>query len=80
VSDPKKRPGLLWLLFYGRQRRGFPWLLVAMTGAIVVLALSFGIPGGADLWRAVAPVAIGFLILCALVAAIIAVIRPRKRR
>src|SRR4029077_14225017 len=53
VSEPKKRPGRLWLFFYGRQRRGFPWLLVGLAVAIFALALSFAIPGWADYSRAV---------------------------
>jgi peptidoglycan/LPS O-acetylase OafA/YrhL len=80
VSEPKTRPGPLWLLFYGRRRKGFPWLLVVVLIAIVALALSFAVPGGADMWRTVAPVAFGFLILCALVGAIVAALRPRRRR
>ena len=79
VSEPKKRPGPLWLFFYGRKRKGFPWLLAILTIAIVALALSFAIPGGADMWRTVAPIAFGFLILGALVAAIVAALRPRRR-
>ena len=80
MSEPKKRPGPLWLFFYGRQRRGFPWLLVVVFIATVALALSFAIPGGADMWRTVAPFAFGFLIFCALVAAVVAALRPRRRR
>ena len=80
MRQPKKRPGPLWLFFYGRQRRGFPWLLVGVLVAIVVLALSFAIPGGADLWRAIAPFLLGLLIVCALVGAILAALRPRRRR
>jgi uncharacterized membrane protein YccC len=80
VSQPKKRPGPLWLFFYGRQRRGFPRLLVTVIVAIVVLALSFAIPGGADMWRAIAPFLLGLLIVCALVGAILAALRPRRRR
>ena len=79
MSEPKKRPGLLWLFFYGRKRKGFPWLMAVLMIAIVALALSFAIPGGADMWRTVAPIAFGFLILCALVAAIVAALRPRRR-
>jgi hypothetical protein len=55
-------------------------MLVVLLIAIFALALSFAIPGGADVWRAVAPIAFGFLILCALVAAIVAALRPRRRR
>lgn len=80
MSEPKKRPGPLWLFFYGRQRKGFPWLLLIVMIAIVVLAGSFAIPGSADMWRAVAPILFGLLILCALVAAIVAALRPRRRR
>ena len=80
MSEPKKRPGPLWLFFYGRRRKGFPGLLVMVMVAIVVLAFSFAPPGGADMWRTVAPVVFGLLILCALVAAIVAALRPRRRR
>jgi hypothetical protein len=80
VSEPKKRPGVLWLFFYGRQRKGFPWLLAILTIAMVVLALSFAIPGASDVWRTVAPVAFGIFILLALVAAIVAALRPRRPR
>ena len=80
MSEPRKRPGPLWLLFYGRQRKGFPWLLVVVTVAIGVLALSFAIPGGADMWRGAAPVVFGLLILSGVVAAIVAAFRPRRRR
>lgn len=80
MSKLRKRPGPLWLFFYGRQRKGFPWLLVGVAVAIVVLALSFAIPGGADMWRTVAPFVFGVLILGAMVAAVVAVLRPRRRR
>jgi hypothetical protein len=80
VSEPKRRPGPLWLFFYGRKRKGFPWLLVVVMIAIFALALSFAIPGGADMWRAVVPFAFGLLLLCALVAAVVAALRPRRRR
>ena len=80
MSAPKKRPGLLWLFFYGRKRKGFPWLLAAVAIVIVVLALSFAIPGGADTWRAIAPVIFGLLIGGALVVAVVAATLPRRRR
>ena len=75
----KKRPGRLWLLFYGRQRRGVPWLLIAVIVSVVVLALTFAVPGAADLWRSVAPIILGVLLLVAIVAAIAAMLRPRRR-
>jgi hypothetical protein len=76
----KKRPGALWLLFYGRRRRGFPWLLAAVFAAVFVLALTFAVPGGVDMWRAVAPVLFGVLLVGAVVAAVVASFRPRRRR
>jgi hypothetical protein len=80
VNTPKKKPGVLWLLFYGRRRRGFPWLLVAVFLSVLVLALTFAVPGGVDMWRAVAPVLFGVLLVGALVAAVVASFRPRRRR
>ncbi len=75
----KKRPGPLWLLFYGRQRRGVPWLLIAVIASVVLLALTFALPGAADMWRSVAPVILGVLLLVAILAAIAAILRPRRR-
>ncbi|HEX9560640.1 MAG TPA: hypothetical protein VGA76_05350 [Candidatus Dormibacteraeota bacterium] len=75
----KKRPGLLWLLFYGRQRRGVPWLLMAVILGVLLLALTFALPGAADMWRSVAPVILGVLLLVAIVGAIAAALRPRRR-
>jgi hypothetical protein len=74
----KKRPGPLWLLFYGRQRRGVPWLLIAVIASVVLLALTFAVPGAPDVWRSVAPVILGVLLLVAIVAAIAAMLRPRR--
>ncbi len=75
----KKRPGPLWLLFYGRQRRGVPWLLIAVILGVLLLALTFAVPGAADMWRSVAPVILGVLLVVAIVAAIAAMLRPRRR-
>ena len=69
----------MWLLFYGRQRRGVPWLLIAVVVGVVLLGLTFAVPGGADVWRSVAPIVIGVLLLAAIVAAIAAMLRPRRR-
>jgi Na+/melibiose symporter-like transporter len=79
LSQPRKRPGAWWLFFYGRRRRGFPWLLVGVFAAVLVLALLFAIPGGSDLSWAVAGVAFGLLIGGAVVLAVVAVLRPRRR-
>ena len=71
---------MLWLLFYGRRRGGFPWLLAGVLFALLVLGLTFAIPGGVDVWRAIAPALFGVLIAGALLAALVAVFRPRRRR
>jgi len=75
----KKRPGRLWLFFYGRQRRGMPWLLIAVVAGVVLLALTFALPGAPEILRSVAPVIIGVLLVGAIVAAIAAMLRPRRR-
>jgi hypothetical protein len=75
----KKRPSPLWLLFYGRQRRGIPWLLIAVIASVLMLGLTFALPGGADTWRSVAPIILGVLLLVAIAAAIVAMLRPRRR-
>ncbi len=79
MSDPKKRPGFLWLLFYGRRRRGFPWLLVIVLAAILGFGLVFAIPGGADVSRGLAAAIFGLLLVGAVGLAIVAVLRPRRR-
>jgi hypothetical protein len=60
-----RRPGRLWLFFYGRRRRGFPGLLVAVLGLALVLGLTFASRTGAAIsyW-----IGIGFLALLALLA------------
>ncbi|MGH7904028.1 MAG: hypothetical protein ACREPA_07875 [Candidatus Dormibacteraceae bacterium] len=67
MTEPRRgrRPGRLWLFFWGRKRRGFPGLLVAIAILVLVLGLSYGVPGGAGLGRWIG---IAFLILIALVA------------
>lgn len=75
----KKRPGPLWMFFYGRRRRGFPWLLVGIVVAVVVLGLTFAIPGGADVWRGLAPIFLVALIVAVIVSAV-AIVRERPRR
>jgi len=77
--NQRKRPGRLWMFFYGRPRRGFPWLLAGVIGAIVVLSLTFAIPGGADLWRGLAPVFLIILIAGAIAAAVAVMRRPSRR-
>jgi hypothetical protein len=79
LSAPKKRPGALWLLFYGRQRRGFPWLLAWVAVGVLLGALTFRLVGGPDVSRAVFPIVASALILAALVMAVAAWLRPRRR-
>jgi hypothetical protein len=79
VSEPKKRPGVLWMLFYGRRRRGFPWLLAGILLVVVALGVLFALPGGADFSRGIAAVVFGLLLLGAIVLAVVAVLRPRRR-
>jgi hypothetical protein len=56
-----------------------PWLLIAVIVSVFGLGLTFAVPGGADMWRSVAPVILGVLLLVAIVAAIAAILRPRRR-
>jgi hypothetical protein len=66
------------MFFYGRQRRGFPWLLAGVMAAIVLLSLTFAVPGGADLWRTLAPIFLVMLIAGGFVAAVAVLRRPRR--
>ncbi|HEY7199588.1 MAG TPA: hypothetical protein VIC57_05225 [Candidatus Dormibacteraeota bacterium] len=78
----RKRPGRLWLFFYGRKRRGFPGLLVGLLAAALVLGAVFGLPHGADLSRyaiVLTVSALVLLILASLVLVVIAAIRPPRR-
>jgi hypothetical protein len=67
------------MFFYGRPRRGFPWLLAAIVVAVVLLAAVFALPGGADVSRTIAAAFFGLLLVGALVFAVVAVLRPRRR-
>lgn len=80
----RRRPGRLWLFFYGRKRRGFPGLLVGLLAAAILLGLLYAAPGGADLsrWFIVIPlVALVVLILGSLALVAVAALRgPRRGR
>jgi hypothetical protein len=81
-AKQKRRPGFWWLFFYGRRRRGFPWLLATLFTATLLLGLTFAIPG-ADWTRVVDVVGIAViaLLLAGSVAlALLAFLRPRGRR
>lgn len=78
----RRRPGRLWLFFYGRKRRGFPGLLVGVLVAAVVLGALFGLPHGVDLsWLSVvlAVSVLVLLILASIALIVIAAIRPIRR-
>jgi len=79
VSEPGRRPGFWWLLFYGRRRRGFPWLLAAILVAAAAFGLLFAVPGGADFSRGAAAALFGLVLAGAVLLAIVAVLRPRRR-
>ena len=83
MSGGRRRPSRLWLFFWGRKRRGFPGLLVAVVAIVVGLGLLFGLPGGADLSRyaLILPVSLLVLVsLASLVLVALAWLRPRGRR
>lgn len=84
MTEPRRarRPGRLWLFFYGRKRRGFPGLLVGLLALVLVLGALFGLPHGADLSRfaiVVAVSALVLLVLASLALVAVAAIRPARR-
>jgi len=54
-------------------------LIAGVLVAVVALALTFAIPGGPDVWRSIAPVLLGVLLATALLGAVVAALRPRRR-
>jgi peptidoglycan/LPS O-acetylase OafA/YrhL len=74
-----KRPGRLWLFFWGRRRRGFPGLLVTVLALAVVLGLSYASHAGAAVSYLVGLgflALIGLLAVVALVAGLVGALRP----
>lgn len=67
------------MLFYGRRRRGFPWLLAGVFGAVLVFALLFAIPGGNSVWGYVFGAFLGLLV-AGIAAAVVVPVLPRRRR
>lgn len=77
----KRRPGRLWLFFYGRKRRGFPGLLVALIVAILALGAIYGLPNGPDLSRFVIVLsvsALALVVLAAIALIVIGALRPPR--
>lgn len=83
----KKRPGRLWLFFWGKKRRGFPGLLVATVVVLIVLGVAFGLaPHGFDVlgYLFLIPV-LGLVAVCVAaivvtVLALLGIVKPRDRR
>lgn len=78
-----RRPSRLWLLFWGKKRRGYPGLLTVIVIAAVAGALTARSNLGYDLgyWLGIALIVVlGLITLGALVAAIYGALRPRGRR
>jgi hypothetical protein len=82
TPSPKRRPGFWWLFFYGRRRRGVPWLLIALVAAVLLLGLTFGLPdaGRLRVLDLVGVAIIGLLLAGSLVLALLALLKPRGRR
>lgn len=79
IKPKPRRPGRLWLLFFGRRRRGFPGLLVGVLGLAVLLGLTFATRSGAAISYFVGlffVAVIAVLAIGALALAVIAALRP----
>jgi peptidoglycan/LPS O-acetylase OafA/YrhL len=79
----RRRPSRLWLFFWGRKRRGFPGLLVALLILAVVGAVLSRTPGAYDIgyWAGlILVVVLAAITLGAIVAALWGVLRQRGPR
>ncbi len=78
--DPKpRRPGWVWLLFFGRRRKGFPGLLVGMLGLALLLGLTFATRSGAAISYLVGLFFIAVIAVLAIGALALAVIASLRR-
>ena len=78
----RRRPGRLWLFFYGRRRRGFPGLLVGVLVAALLLGALYGLPHAADVTRLVlvgAVILLALLVVASVALVAIAAVRPPRR-
>ncbi|HKF78289.1 MAG TPA: hypothetical protein VKF59_19265 [Candidatus Dormibacteraeota bacterium] len=78
----RRRPGRLWLFFYGRRRRGFPGLLVGVLVAALLLGALYGLPHAADVSRLVlvgAVILLALLVVASVALVAIAALRPPRR-
>jgi fucose permease len=81
--NERRGPGRLWLFFWGRRRRGFPGLLVALLAAAIGLGLTYALPHGVGVSYVLGLlflVAIALLVLASIGVALFASLRPRGRR
>ena len=76
---PRRRPSRLWLLFWGRQRRGFPGLLVGVLVLLVLLGLTFASRAGAEVSYLVGLGFVGLIALLALTALAVALVSLLRR-
>lgn len=75
----KRRPSRLWLFFWGRQRRGFPGLLVAVLLLALVLGLTFASRTGAALSYLLGLGLLALIALLAVLALVVAVVALLRR-
>jgi hypothetical protein len=77
-----RRPGPIWLLFYGRQRTGTPWLLFSVAAGLAVLVLTFALPESQALEytaELMTVAVLGLLIVGSLAMVLLARLRPGRR-
>jgi len=75
----RRRPGRLWLFFWGRKRRGFPGLLVGVLLLTVILGLSFASRTGAAVSYLLGIVFIALIALLAVAALVVALAALLRR-
>lgn len=79
MGPARRRPGWVWLLFFGRRRRGFPGLLVGVLALAVLLGLTFATRSGAAISYYAGFFFIGLIALLAIGALALALIASLRR-